>query len=187
MLPPLPLKAISIRELGERYGVSRQTLTVRLRVATFAPFKRGQQNWFLPEHVEELDRVHQLMNQGFSLADVEGMSGDNQVTSQTLDIQDLVTDLAPLTPVAADCLALLAHALAEAVSRVSCDRRASPLQSNRVLHETSERGYLLTSRQLAACLNVSPATTHHFNREERRFGFLLSKVGRGTWKVEGHC
>lgn len=172
-----------MRELGELYGVSRQTLTVRLRVATFSPLKRGQQNWFLPVHVEELDRVHQLLNQGFSLADVEGMSGDNQAISQTLDIQALFTDPAPLTPVATDGFALLADDLAEAVSRVSCDRRASPLQSNRDLHEAAERGYLLTSRKLAACLNVSPVTTHHFNREERRFGFLLSRAGRGTWKV----
>ncbi|MDC0303041.1 hypothetical protein OAL13_00290 [bacterium] len=168
-----------MRDLGDRYNVSRQTLTSRLKVATFTPLKRGQQNWFLPEHVEEMDRIDGLLRQGFSMSDVEDFAGDNPTTNQTIDIQATTTELTAPDLSQSNSLQLLASALSDALRPTEVD----PLRHHELLSRAAQGQWLLTSKQLSECVGVSAATTHHWNAVEQKLGFTLTRAGRGIWRV----
>ena len=52
---------LTIPDLAQRYGISRQQLYVRLGATDVKPLKRGNRSFFAPEQVEELDRVDALL------------------------------------------------------------------------------------------------------------------------------
>lgn len=79
---------------------------------------------------------------------------------------------------------LLADAIAEAVRRVSSDKPTSPLQVHRDLAEAAERGYVLSTKQLAQILGQSNSSLHGWNRETVRHGFTFVRDGVGKFRVK---
>lgn len=189
-LAPLPTEALSVRDLCTRYGLARQSLYQRLSATSITPLKRGNQSFFSPEMVEELDRVHHLLGQGFSLRDVadhgdQCLTPDTQqtvdvvpVTGQTPDVQ-----MTPPKPSQEAAFQMLGEIIADAVRSVSVAPPVSPLQVHRDLAEAADGGFLLTSRQVAAILGISNSTTHGWNSQEERMGFVLKRQGVGRWRV----
>jgi len=78
---------------------------------------------------------------------------------------------------------VLGEIIADAVRSVSVVPPVSPLQVHRDLAEAADGGFLLTSRQVASILGISNSTTHGWNSEEERMGFVMKRQGVGRWPV----
>ncbi len=165
---------ISIADLAARYSVSRQQAHARIKAAGIQPTKRGNRSFFTDSDVAALDEQHRRLREGFSLRDT--------VNQEVIDVSPVSQVDSQLTVPEPNALAAFAEVLASAISQSSV-KSTSALQVNRDLHEAAERGYLLSSKQLAACLGIQSATTHGFNQVEHRAGFTLERAGRGVWKV----
>lgn len=188
-----PSAPLSVKDLCARYGIARQSLYQRLGATTITPLKRGNQSFFCTEMVDELDRVHRLLAQGFSLRDI-AEHGDSCLSPddhQAVDVQ--LTPVAEQTPDTQQApvarspqelaFSVLGEIIADAVRSVSVAPPVSPLQVHRDLAEAADGGFLLTSRQVASILGISNSTTHSWNSQEERMGFVLKRQGVGRWRV----
>ena len=171
---------LTIPDLAQRYGISRQQLYVRLGATDVKPMKRGNRSFFAPEQVEELDRVDALLKEGFSLNDIGGQTSD--VRQMTVDIQATPVNKSPEVS-AANGFELLADAIASAVNQVSAVPTDSPLRAQELLSKAADEQWLLSSKQIAECCGVASSTTHSWNSSVQKYGHRLERVGVGLWRI----
>ena len=172
---------MTIPELAERWGISRQQVYQRLNAAGISPLKRGRYSYLTPEMVAEMDEVDGLLRQGFSLRDVSSQTtGDRR--QMTVDIQ--------ATPVietpdhsAANGLEAFAQVLADAICKSSVVSNDNPLRSQQLLSQAADEGWVLSSKQIAECCGVSASTTHGWNRSVIKHGHRLERAGVGLWRI----
>lgn len=181
-------RPLTVVELARRYGVSRQQIYQRLQATDLTPMKRGNRSFFAPEQVGELDRIHELLAQGFSLRDI---ADDRQLSEDShLKVEVKATPIRQPDTVAptqnashANALEMLADAIASAVKRSESVNSVSPLQVHRDLTEAAERKYVLSTKQLAEILGQSNSSLHGWNIETRRHGFTFVRHGVGKFRV----
>ena len=171
---------LTIPDLAQRYGISRQQLYVRLGATDVKPMKRGTRSFFVPEQVVELDRVDALLKEGFSLNDIGGQTSD--VRQMTVDIQATPVIKSPEVS-AANGFELLADAIASAVNQVSAVPTDNPLRNHEHLSKAADEQWTLSSKQVADCCGVSSSTTHGWNASVVRCGHRLERSGVGLWRV----
>jgi hypothetical protein len=58
-----------------------------------------------------------------------------------------------------------------------------PLGSHDFLSKAAEKNYLLTGELLAEGMRMRPSTIANWSDEVEKFGFLISRVGKGQWRV----
>ncbi|EHA64068.1 MerR family transcriptional regulator [Synechococcus sp. WH 8016] len=171
---------LTITDLAQRYGISRQQLYVRLGATDVKPMKRGNRSFFAPEQVEELDRVDALLKEGFSLNDIGGQTSD--VRQMTVDIQATPITNSPEV-CGANGFELLADAIASAVNQVSAVPTHNPLRNHELLSKAADEQWTLSSKQVAECCGVSSSTTNGWKSSVVRCGHRLERSGTGLWRI----
>jgi hypothetical protein len=66
-------------------------------------------------------------------------------------------------------------------------RKAQPqdhLGPHDFLSKTAEKDYLLTGKLLAEGIGMRSSTVANWGNEVEKFGFLLTRVGKGQWRVK---
>jgi DNA-binding transcriptional MerR regulator len=191
-LPPVPLEAVTARDLIDRYAVSKQTLYTRIASIGVSGVKRGKQVWFDDTDVYRLDAAHYFLGKGYGLKDLKEACGSFQ--SDSVSIGESVTSSLPsadvssqtelvIAPQQEKVIMALTTAVQQALIATQPASPRDPLRSYRLLQESAEQQYQLTSQSLREIMEVSASTINSWGPVMSRNGFLLKKVGTGRWRV----
>lgn len=197
-LPPIPVDGVTAKDLLDRYGVSKQTLYTRIKAIEISGTKRGKQVFFSPVEVHQLDAAHDALGKGYGLNDLKDQAGSFDSSDMDVDVASTPVGSTPDTNLHQMELALrpdqtqMATALAAVVlkaveagtpTQAQIEASKDPLRPYRMLRESAEEKYQLSSQSVREILGLSQSTINSWGPEVRRNGFLLKRVGPGRWRV----
>ena len=197
-LPPIPVDGVTAKDLLDRYGVSKQTLYTRIKAIEISGTKRGKQVFFSPIEVHQLDAAHDALGKGYGLNDLKDQAGSFDSSDMDVDVASTPVGSTPDTNLHQMELALrpdqtqMATALAAVVlkaveagtpTQAQIEASKDPLRPYRMLRESAEEKYQLSSQSVREILGLSQSTINSWGPEVRRNGFLLKRVGPGRWRV----
>jgi DNA-binding transcriptional MerR regulator len=188
-LPPTPAEEVTAKDLIARYEVSKQTLYTRLSTIGVTGTKRGKQVFFSPVEVHQLDAAHHWLSKGYGLKELREAAGSFD--------EDHVIDLpAPqegvgahtqmeltIAPQQERVVMALTTAVRQALEATAPVAPKDPLAPYRMLQESADKQFQLTSQTLREILGLSQSTINSWGPEVRRNGFLMKRVGPGRWRV----
>ncbi len=188
-LPPVPITEVTARDLIDRYGISKQTLYTRISSIGVSGTKRGKQVWFDDSDVYRLDAAHYFLTRGYGLKDLKDACGSFN-TDEEYEATQVTTPLgspAPaelvIAPQQQAMVMALTTAVREAILAVQPAPLPDPLRPYRLLQESAEKNYQLTSHSLREILGIRQSTINSWGDVMSRNGFLLKRVGAGRWRV----
>jgi biotin operon repressor len=196
------LDSLTIKDLEARYGVTRSNIYNRInglkeKGYPMEPEKQAGKSIFNADQVAVMDRLDVHIKGGNEIATFPGnpdtptlsyVSQDNsQLSYRTQDRLPRASADGPdvINPAAvrsdsAMALALVVDAIAGKLQDLKPD---DPLANLRSLEEACDRGWLLSTSQLAALLGVKSLSAKEFSR----YGFTFTRVGRNgvesSWRI----
>ena len=190
---------LSVKELEDRYQLSRSNIynrvnSLKAKGYDMEPRKMGTRSFFDGSQVEVMDRLHDHLRQGEDLASYPGVDGrlvlprpierpvECPVGHSTETATNGALDLRP-GDLAIDALAAAIVLKLEPITREPA-ATSDPLASLRVIQETSDRGWRLSTNQLAPLLGLKNLPGKTFSR----YGFRFTRCGRNgsqsAWLIE---
>ncbi|MGL5065209.1 MAG: hypothetical protein ACRC62_35005 [Microcoleus sp.] len=169
---------LPVGSLAVRYGISRPTLYGRIGALSIVTEKIGKIAYVGTEQIALLDGLDRFLAQGGSTADYQERHG---LLPQQLGIHSK-------KPPEGGSMSLreasyLFHELAQQLPQQHGMHWSERL---RILQEAADRGWLLSTQQLAELLGVSGQTLLRVNGS-KRFGFEFKRAGRNgaeiAWQV----
>ena len=188
-LPPIPVEDVTAKDLIARYGVSKQTIYTRLSSIGVTGTKRGKQVFFSPVEVHQLDAAHHWLGKGYGLQDLKDAAEEgagDQVVDLPLAVDDASTHQQmelTIAPQQERVVMALTTAVQQALQASTPAAPKDPLAPYRMLQESAEKKFQLTSQSVREILGLSQSTINSWGPEVRRNGFLLRRVGPGRWRV----
>jgi len=197
-LPPTPAEGVTAKDLMARYGVSKQTLYTRIKTIEISGTKRGKQVFFNPVEVHQLDAAHDALGKGYGLNDLKDQAVSFDGSDVPVDVSTTSMGSTPdpnlqqmelaLRPDQTQMATALAAVVLKAVeagtpSQAQIEASRDPLRPYRMLRESAQEKYQLSSQSVREILGLSQSTIHSWGREVRRNGFLIKRVGPGRWRV----
>ncbi len=189
------LDSLTIKDLEARYGVTRSNIYNRINGLKEKGYpmeseKQAGKSIFNADQVALMDQLDTHIKTGNEIATFPGnqdtptlsyVSQDKaQLSYRTQDRPDLINPAAVRSD-SAVALALVVDAIAGKLQDL---KPADPLANLRSLEEACDRGWLLSTSQLAALLGVKSFSGKEFTR----YGFRFNRVGRNgaesAWRVE---
>lgn len=181
------LDSLTIKDLETRYGVARSNIYNRInglkeKGYPMKPEMQGGKSIFNADQVTVMDALDSHIKAGNEIASFPGADG---VPSPSYVLQDKteLTYRTQDTPPQFDqslALALVMEALA---GKLQDSQPTDPLVNLRSLEEACDRGWLLSTSQLAGLLGLKSLNGKEFSR----FGFRFTRVGRNgvesAWRV----
>lgn len=190
------IDSFGIQDLVTRYGVSKSNIYNRLHALTdkghhMEPEKQGKAAIYNADQIALMDELDDHLKAGGTLGNFgepispTSSTGLIQKSYRTQDTRP--TDSAP----AALGIASLVDAIASKLLVLQSDRPgapqlppADPLANLKALQEACDRGWLLSSSQLAPLVGLKNVHGKEFDR----FGFRFTKAGKNgsesAWRVE---
>jgi hypothetical protein len=101
-------------------------------------------------------------------------------TTTDLVVKGLQTSAQDLQALGEEFLNKVAKTIGEAVKQAIPQDNLSAYD---FLAKAADKGYVLTSKVMAAGTGYAVATVHGWGSEEDRYGFRISRLGRGNYKV----
>ena len=188
-LPPIPVEDVTAKDLIARYGVSKQTIYTRLSSIGVTGTKRGKQVFFSPVEVHQLDAAHHWLGKGYGLQDLKD-AAEEGAGDQVVDLPLAVDDASPhqqmeltIAPQQERVVMALTTAVQQALQASTPAAPKDPLAPYRMLQESADKKFQLTSQSVREILGLSQSTINSWGPEVRRNGFLLRRVGPGRWRV----
>ncbi len=188
------LDSLTIKDLEARYGVARSNIYNRInglkeKGYRMEPEKQGGKSIFNADQVAVMDALDSHIKAGNEIATFPGNQGTptlsyvsqdkSQLSYRTQDRPDLINPAAVRSD-SATALALVVDAIAGKLQDL---KPADPLANLRSLEEACDRGWLLSTSQLASLLGVKSLNGKEFSR----YGFRFTRVGRNgaesAWRV----
>tara|TARA_A100001234_G_scaffold77096_2_gene68189 strand:- start:561 stop:1205 length:645 start_codon:yes stop_codon:yes gene_type:complete len=188
-LPPIPVEDVTAKDLIARYGVSKQTIYTRLSSIGVTGTKRGKQVFFSPVEVHQLDAAHHWLGKGYGLQDLKDAAEEgagDQVVDLPLAVDDASTHQQmelTIAPQQERVVMALTTAVQQALQASTPAAPKDPLAPYRMLQESADKKFQLTSQSVREILGLSQSTINSWGPEVRRNGFLLRRVGPGRWRV----
>ncbi len=197
-LPPIPVDGVTAKDLLDRYGVSKQTLYTRIKAIEISGTKRGKQVFFSPVEVHQLDAAHDALGKGYGLNDLKDQAGSFDGSDMDVDVASTPVGSTPdpnlhqmelaLRPDQTQMATALAAVVLKAVeagtpTQAQIEASKDPLRPYRMLRESAQEKYQLSSQSVREILGLSQSTINSWGPEVRRNGFLLKRVGPGRWRV----
>jgi hypothetical protein len=175
---------LAVASLGDRYGISRSVLYSRINALKIEPEKLGNRAFVSGGQLALLDGLHDHLKDGGSTAEFLEIKGLDDEKPSGKPSGEQSAGQITFSPDAGQLLNLLAE---------QQHTEQSAEQSNlhwterlRCLEEAYEKGWLLSTSQLAELLGISSHTLTSFH-ECDRYGFHLSRAGMNgaeiAWKV----
>lgn len=153
-----------LSQLPSRYGIARSALYTRLKDLQLEPIKEGRKAYVNAEQLQLLDDLHEHIQQG-------GTTGEflKQRNTSAL-VQDNPAQRSPIQPGAL-------VAVVEAIVKRLIPAGGSRLSYLRELEEAYEKGWLLSTSEVADLLRLSPKTVASYGQEFEDGGFVFTRAG----------
>lgn len=201
------IDSLTIKDFESRYGVTRSNIYNRInglkeKGYSMEPEKHSGKAVFSADQIAVMDALDLILKDGKTIADFPSADGqlsyvlqDNVKSSyRTQDTQAKIqpADPAPMTfgmgsmieAIASKVVTILDLRQVEQPAPQLPPPAADPLANLKALQEACDRGWLLSSSQLAPLVGLK--TLH--GKEFERYGFKFVKTGRNgaenAWKVE---
>lgn len=210
----LPATEVDNNYLLARYGITKPTLFKRrdalVENGWVVPTKMGQRVFYSAQDVHLLDCVHYWASRtynlteivhhlrqqekayknggaedddenAFEVANLEPVTVKAENTTSDLVVKGLQTSAKDLQLLGEEFVEKFAQRVGEAV------KQAVPrdlLAAHDFLAKAAEKRYLLTGKILAEGLGIKNATVSSWGGRTEKFGFIISRVGKGQWRVE---
>ena len=176
-----------VSQLQSRFNIGKQAVYNRLDALDIKPFKEGNRSYLKPEQLELLDKLHEYVTQGGTMAEFKSQLDKVDSPLDTVDSKvDGLDDLVKSNQ--SNDLELLVQVLSASVEKaITSGKSKSPLWYMKELKEATEEGWLLTTSQIQELIGVKPKTKKGENTYTRgSFSFVKSgKIGTQTaWKVK---
>jgi len=180
------LDSLTIKDLEARYGVTRSNIYNRInglkeKGYPMEPEKQAGKSIFNADQVSVMDALDSHIKAGNEIASFP--SADGVTPSYVLQDKAELTYRTPDTQPQFDqslALALVVEALA---GKLQDSQPPDPLVNLRSLEEACDRGWLLSTSQLAPLLGLKSLNGKEFSR----YGFRFTRVGRNgsesAWRV----
>ncbi len=199
------LDSLTIKDFEARYGIARSNVNNRItglkqKGYNLEPEKRGGRNIYSADQIALMDRLDAHLKAGNPITTFPAVSQDSlpssyrtQDSSSEIAVSQDRLQLSHRTPDnrsdkmagAASLIDAIAGKVVEIIRLNQIESIApDPLANLRMLQEACDRGWLLSSSQLAPLLGVKSLS----GRTIERFGFTFTRVGRNgiesAWKVD---
>jgi len=164
----MEIDRIPITQLSSRYGIARSNLYIRLKDLGIEPEKMGKKGFVNAEQLQLLDALHDHINKGGTtgefLKSIGGTTSDRALVTSPSEQNPLFH---PPTLVA----------VVEAIVKRLLPSTGSRLSYLRELEEACERGWLLSTSEVADLLGLSPRTIAAYGQEFEDAGFVFTRAG----------
>jgi hypothetical protein len=182
-----------VSDLPERYSIGRTALYERLGVLAIKPEKQGNKSYVSGQQLQALDDLDAHIKRGGILSD---FGGRVQRTNGEQSGQLAVSSSGQLVPLAPSGLsALIEGAVESLVGRLApffatpqAPKAGMRLAHLRELEEAYEKGWLLSTSEIADLLGLSVNTIRGYGDSFNEAGFVFTRSGnrsRGeiAWKI----
>ena len=181
------LDSFPVSQLQDRYGIVRSAVYARLEGLKIKPEKQGTKSFINAAQLRQMDELNKHIKEGGTLpsflssgqlAESSGQSGRTSIDTQDKSSGRVVQSSGQSGQ---EVFMLMFERLAERLVPV-----ANPLSNLEALERAAEKGWLLSTSQLAPLIGLK---SDSFIRKKQfeRYGFKIAKAGRnGTesaWKI----
>lgn len=167
----MEIDRIPLSQLPSRYSIARSALYTRLKDLQIEAFKEGKKAYVNAKQLQLLDDLHQHIQQGGITADFLKQNRTGQ--SRTYESGALVDSPGQILSMQPGALV----AVVEAIVKRLMPNTGSRLSYLRELEEACEKGWLLSTSELADLLRLSPKTIASYGQEFEDAGFVFSRAG----------
>ena len=174
---------IPLSQLPSRYKIARSALYTRLKDLKIETFKLGKKAYVNAEQLQRLDDLHSHLQKG-------GTTGEFLKQRQKKDTGQFQTDInnealfhnsSEKVQDSSGQISLAQPgaivALVEAVVKRLVPSSGSRLSYLRELEEAYEKGWLLSTSEIASLLGLSPKTIREYGKEFEDAGFVFTRAG----------
>lgn len=190
------IDSLTIKDFESRYNIARSNVNNRLsglkgKGYDMDPEKgEGGKNVYNADQIALMDQLHDHLKAGGTIATFPAAGSQTNLSYVSQDSEQLsyrtqdTNQFQPIPPPANFGLTDFSDAIALKVAALLQPPTTDTLANLRQLQEACDRGWLLSSSQLAPLVGLK--TLH--GKAFERFGFRFMKVGRngsqGAWRVE---
>ncbi|NJO94546.1 MAG: hypothetical protein HC820_09865 [Hydrococcus sp. RM1_1_31] len=166
----MEIDRVPITQLPSRYGIARSNLYIRLKDLGIEPEKMGKKGFVNAEQLQLLDALHDHIQKGGTTGEfLKSLDSDRPQIDPALVISTTGQNplFHPPTLVA----------VVEAIVKRLLPTTGSRLSYLRELEEACERGWLLSTSEVADLLGLSPRTIAAYGQEFSDAGFVFTRTG----------
>ncbi len=198
------IDSLTIKDFESRYGVTRSNIYNRInglkeKGYRMEPEKQGGKSVFNADQIAVMDALDRMLKDGKSIADFPTANGASDLSYVSQDkpelsrrTQDSKTENGSIM-LFAGMIDAIATKVADLISgrpvppvevKLPELPPSDPLSNLRSIQEACDRGWLLSTSQVAALLGVKSVS----GKTVQRFGFTFTRVGKNgaesAWRVE---
>ena len=176
----MEIDLIPLAQLPSRYGIARSNLYNRLKDLKIESVKQGRKAFVTADGLSLLDGLHAHLESGGTTNEFRQQLGSNSdlVTTTTAEASVYNSIGAPnySEPTISLQPSVLVGAIEAVVKRLIPTNR-SRLNYLRELSEAYEKGWLLSTSELADLLGLNQKTITNYGQEFNDAGFIFARVG----------
>ena len=170
---------IPLSQLPSRYKIARSALYTRLKDLKIESEKLGKKAYVNAEQLQLLDDLHSHLQKGGTTGEflkqrqkkgTVQFQTDNRTDENEVLFQNSSGQISLAQPGAI-------VALVEAVVKRLVPSSGSRLSYLRELEEAYEKGWLLSTSEIASLLGLSPKTIREYGKEFEDAGFVFTRAG----------
>jgi hypothetical protein len=209
---PVEIDSLTIKDFEARYNLTRSNVYNRInglkaKGYSLDPEKQGNKSIFNADQIEVMDALNLMLQDGKSISDFPAANGTSElahvsqdkpeVSRRTQDSKNVRVASPQENGGSMMMFAGMIDAIAAKVADMISSRPAQPIEvklpelpppdplSNlRSIQEACDRGWLLSTSQLAVLLGVKSLS----GKTVQRFGFTFTRAGKNggesAWRVE---
>nr|WP_322718822.1 MarR family transcriptional regulator [Nostoc sp. ChiQUE02]MDZ8231812.1 MarR family transcriptional regulator [Nostoc sp. ChiQUE02] len=186
------LDRVPVAQLPDKYGIVKSVLYDRINRLGIKPTKIGNKSYVSGEQLELLDQLDAHMKAGGSMADFadqyasqsgtqsehfdSGIDSASQSDGQLTATELTASQLGQLPQLIEGLVTRLIPALVRQLPGLAA--APDPVAHLRALEEAYENGWLLSTRELATLLKLSPSTVRGYGTKFEDAGFVFTRAGQ---------
>ena len=155
-----------VSELPSRYNIKRTALYERLKALDIKPIKQGNKSYVDGDQLQKLDELHAHVQRGGGITDF--LPSPEQRGSEQSEQSRQLAQISQPGALVALVEVLTSQLVPAIVSKLTPPQ--APLAHLEALERAYEKGWLLSTSELAQLLKLSPKTI-------RRYGDSFSEAG----------
>ena len=163
---------IPLSQLPSRYSIARSALYTRLKDLNIQPEKQGKKAFVSAEQLQRLDNLHEHIQRGGTTGEFLKQSQRGQ--SQMEEVAMPFSGSPGQMPLAQPGVFV---AVVEAIVKRLVPAAGSRLSYLRELEEAYEKGWLLSTSEVASLLKLSSKTVCAYGEEFEDAGFVFIRAG----------
>ncbi|MBE9141041.1 hypothetical protein IQ254_28230 [Nodosilinea sp. LEGE 07088] len=177
-----------VNQLQDRYSLARSAVYKRMEQLGIVPKKVGQRSYIGAQELTLMDELHVFINQGGSAAEFVEARGLRQQPGNHGNGNGQSNSGSDLATTPGDFGGLISAIVSEVLSRVGMGSEPDPLKYFETLENAARNGWLLSTSELAALVDLSPQEVEGYGDRFTEAGFVFSRAGYRknreiAWKV----